>query len=395
MITTAPLYAGKRVRTHNTSIGRILCTGKGCIGCNAKRFKHKNLQNVLGDVDTADFGKKKTEFDTRYGDLSRRRTADGCYGNDQNGSRAKRVGGTGRSGSLGADRVVKKNGGKGRVNSQQRLQRGEAVFVDEGDGNVPPPSSNLLPGRSGGSQNPRMPDQNGKYFIKEKAWSNMKNSGMGTGHVRTRFNLQGQKVFQSRKDLPKSQTNFLQMLQQSEAGIYDVTTMEERKASSFWVAKILQMGSCSEKELLPRIPSAKIARMGASLNFKQDNKERAKMAANVPRIILNDRFLYEGDDTVVVIEPSEDGDRAQDGTLYQLAFAAECSSVRRSIPRFSVLDIAEGLSERVKMESVKFIQRKGKQWRVLVSGHCVRDFLIQRGIVVKGRRLRMVETAGQ
>lgn len=61
LISTAPLYT--RDRVHQTNIGNILCTGKGCIGCDRKfQTGDQDLSEILGEVDLVDFDKQEPRF---------------------------------------------------------------------------------------------------------------------------------------------------------------------------------------------------------------------------------------------------------------------------------------------------------------------------------------------
>lgn len=61
LISTAPLYT--RDRVHLTKIGNILCTGKGCIGCDRKfQIGDQDLSEILGEVDLVDFDKQEPRF---------------------------------------------------------------------------------------------------------------------------------------------------------------------------------------------------------------------------------------------------------------------------------------------------------------------------------------------
>lgn len=67
LISTAPLYT--KARVHLTKIGNILCTGKGCIGCDRKAkilMDEPDLLEILGEVDVVDFDKQEPRFLSNY-----------------------------------------------------------------------------------------------------------------------------------------------------------------------------------------------------------------------------------------------------------------------------------------------------------------------------------------
>ena len=437
MIATAPLYTGRKVRTHSTQIGRILCTGKGCIGCGAKRFENKSIAELLGDIDTVDFSKQRSYFGIRHGSVfaSRPVTAPGCYGNDErDGSfsakaeyRGKKKASRKGSNTENKTLIPKgfENGRTGkkcfktkRISSSVLAAGGFESLQQESKKDKQGTTPSISPSRqhSLGKDNSlntlrairsNLPNtkKHGKDLeaesgtIKNTFTVNQPRSSPdmpknNNGRIQARTTIQ-----KPNRAAPvphsKSKTNYLEMLQKSEAGIYDVKIMEERKESK-WVTQILREG-VSEKELLPRIPSAKLAiakaaeTKNASRGTRGDCKQGRGKMPNLPRITLNDYFLYQGEDTVIVIEHDHDGTTKVDESLHQLSFAVERSLVRRFLPRISVLDIAEGLGELVSMKSIQVIQRKGGRWHILVKGNSVKDFLVQNGVVVKGRRLYLVD----
>ena len=434
MIATAPLYTGRKVRTHSTQIGRILCTVKGCIGCGAKRFENKSIAELLGDIDTVDFSKQRSYFGIRHGSVfaSRPVTAPGCYGNDErDGSFSAKVEYRGkkkasRKGSNTENKtLIPKGFENGRTGKKcLKTKRISSSVLAEGVFESLQQESKKDKQRTTPSISPSGQHSLGKdnslntlRAIRSNLPNTKKDLEAESGTIKITFTANQPR---SSPDMPKnnngriqarttiqkpnraapvphskSKTNYLEMLQKSEAGIYDVKIMEERKESK-WVTQILKEG-VSEKELLPRIPSAKLAiakaaeTKNASRGTRGDCKQGRGKMPNLPRITLNDYFLYQGEDTVIVIEHDHDGTTKVDESLHQLSFAVERSPVRRFLPRISVLDIAEGLGELVSMKSIQVIQRKGGRWHILVKGNSVKDFLVQNGVVVKGRRLYLVD----
>ena len=115
LIATAPLYA--KTRVHFTKIGNILCTGKGCIGCDRKfhACEDEDLSQILGEVDSVDFRKQEPRFLSNSNEIAYHEDKARWYGN-----------------TFPARRIVLEAKRKPRKNRKTKLQRIRKIETEQG-----------------------------------------------------------------------------------------------------------------------------------------------------------------------------------------------------------------------------------------------------------------------
>lgn len=426
LISTAPLYT--KARVHLTRIGNILCTGKGCIGCDRKSQilkDHPDLLEILGEVDVVDFDKQEPRFLSSYDVFPQRGP--------------KKLGRHGNSSSL--TRTVGKNNKSktGKIRKGRKIvtkPKGTALADHKSDSTM---LNKGTPDSFGINNNKSAPkkQQTGSLKVNEKLNLRSKVSKNKTvsfsaplttertftpqpgakrqnkaseNNLSSYFAGAKQNVHHSipRTYPPSTEgnTNFLKMLQSSDIGIFDVEYMKTKKSSK-WVKEALKSGT-KEEDIFPHI--LKKTQKG---NNKKDpgnesRKERREspkdgksirekvraLPRESPEGRLDDRGPNSG--SVLVFEHSYHGVRKKDDSLHKLGFKAQHSLRTRSFPLVSILEIAESLDDLVQLGVVKFIHIDFEnRWYIFVSGRVIRDFLIQSGVTLRGRHFELIDCIGQ
>lgn len=418
-IVSASPYYQKNIRKHTTSVGEILCTGAGCIGCNPEKNADENIIKILGDVDSVDF-ENKSEI-VKSDDVGKRpETAPGCHRNNHS-SRTITAGGKIASKRLSSKKnrspkIAITNGEK----SQNTDSLASQMPTNDGDLTISRGVAKInkvkrrtktakkderfldVPGRRNGSaKRVKFSKRNAEICADTSSVRTIdrKRSLYNTfpGRV-TRTNVSSKSARASKPNVLASnnstQTNFLEMLKTSEAGIYDLKLLE-RKHHSIWIEKILEQG-ISEEQLLPKIPqSLHVRRSGDGSEREMVDKNiqtsgRADRTQDLPRLSLNSRVQTRGGESILIIEHDHQNKKHTDKTLYRLGFALEDQS-QRNFPKFSIIEIADSLGEFVQMGSIKVIQRRNKRWLVLVEGKTVKEFLVDSGVILGGRHFDLFE----
>lgn len=81
---------------------------------------------------------------------------------------------------------------------------------------------------------------------------------------------------------------------------------------------------------------------------------------------------------------------AKDESLHKLGFKAQWSERTKSFPDVSILEIADSLESFVQLGVIKLIsQEQSDRWSVLVSSRIIRDYLVQSGVTLRGRRFEL------
>ncbi|XP_032220140.2 uncharacterized protein LOC116603164 [Nematostella vectensis] len=416
LLSPAPRY-NQRVKTHRTKSGRILCTGKGCLGCNPQLFGDKSVVDALGDVDSVVFDERKD-----LGVVRRRirpETSPGCHGDSHKQS----------SGTNG-QKTIKKLSNSQQDKTPSILVTKSAAKTGNGDKGTCKQRSEVEKRHEGGKNGKTNQQQNFNLLKVPKSTYYKKISHQHKRRQKESCCVQDSKEetrIQSSPDIRTIQqkhgafyhtfpgvianrgqldlsdqafakTNFLEMLKKSETGIYDVRIMELDKSSK-WVNRVLEQGAKVE-DLLPRIPQVFRERSSGDGSEKQicdKNTQTAtfsqmKTSVNFAETVLRNRFVMQGEEAVVIVEHEHGSSTAEhDTSLYRLGFAMEQVDGPRNFPKFSILEIAESLEEFVHMKVIKVIQRKERMWHILVKGRKVRDFLVRCGVVLGGRHFQLIE----
>lgn len=276
LIATAPLYATTRV--HFTKIGNILCTGKGCIGCDRKfhASEDEELSQILGEVDSVDFNKQEPRFLPNSDELAYHEDKARWYGN-----------------TFPARRILVGTKKKPRKTKLQRIRK---LGAEQGSVKINSPRAalqqrinkpDLLAFRDSKDLSNRRPDflTSGKFKQKTQEKSKtvtfaaplVRQSTFTVEEERRRFkisdikpekgtlksiqlseNRQGSIIHARSKTYPfiaEKRTNFLKMLQKSNVGIFDIEAMQTKKSSK-WVEEALKSGA-KEEDIFPLIHSKK------------------------------------------------------------------------------------------------------------------------------------------
>ena len=423
-ISTAPLYT--KARVHLTKIGNILCTGKGCIGCDRKyQIGEKDLSEILGEVDSVDFNKQEPRFlssndvfprheartQGRHGNKSFERNVGAKSKNKKGRFRKRRKCGTGENNARLTDC-------KSDSTVQERLHASNSLAIHEGktvsnhhhDGNLKANSKlklkahdknktvsfakPLIRQRTFTLKDESNRSEKSKAFVE----SHEQKSGLSTVDKQSRFHVRSK----THPLINERKTNFLKMLQTSSLGIFDIESME-RKKSSRWVEQALKSGA-KEEELFPQILNKKQKR-----SFKkrpenktadkrgkrtEDGKNTGKTMKMLSKLTPDQHFAHGGRRTVLVIEHSHERLNKTDDSLHKLGFKAQHGPRTKSFPGVSILEIAECVDDLVHLGVVKLIHEYEGRWYILVSSRIIRDFLIQSGVTLRGRNFELIDCNG-
>ena len=420
LIATAPLYA--KARVHFTKIGNILCTGKGCIGCDRKfhACEDEDLSQILGEVDSVDFRKQEPRFLSNSDEIAYHEDKARWYGNTFPARRivleAKRKPRKDRKTKLQRIRKIETEQGGVKINStrtalQQRINKpGLLAFRDSKDLSNRQPEEDFL--TSGKFQRKTQEKSKTVSF----AAPLVRQSTFTVGEERGRFkisdikpekgtlkstqlseNKQGSIIHGRSKTYPfiaEKRTNFLKMLQNSNVGIFDIGAMQTKKSSK-WVEEALKSGA-KEEDIFPVIHSKKQTRA-----VKEISENKPALARKDPKEQNNkktptkaserDCLAYRETKSVIVIEHTYKEVKENDDSLHKLGFGSQQGQRCKGFPRVSILEIAESLDDLVQLGVVKLIQEFQGRWFIVVSSRIIRDFLILKGVTLRGRTFELID----
>lgn len=415
LIATAPLYVTTRV--HFTKIGNILCTGKGCIGCDRKfhASEDEELSQILGEVDSVDFNKQEPRFLPNSDELAYHEDKARWYGN-----------------TFPSRRILVGTKKKPRKTKLQRIRK---LGAEQGSVKINSPRAalqqrinkpDLLAFRDSKDLSNRRPDflTSGKFKQKTQEKSKtvtfaaplVRQSTFTVEEERRRFkisdikpekgtlksiqlseNRQGSIIHARSKTYPfiaEKRTNFLKMLQKSNVGIFDIEAMQTKKSSK-WVEEALKSGA-KEEDIFPLIHSKKQTRAVKKISenkpalARKDPKEQSnkKPPTKTPE---RDCLAYGENKSVFVIEHAYKRVKENDDSLHKLGFRSQQGQRYKSFPRVSILEIAESLDDLVQLGVVKLIQEVQGRWFIVVSSRIIRDFLILKGVTLRGRTFELID----
>lgn len=418
LIATAPLYA--KTRVHFTKIGNILCTGKGCIGCDRKfdASEDEDLSQILGEVDSVDFNKQEPRFLSNSDELAYHEDKARWYGNTFPARRIV-LGAKKKPRKTKLQRIRKLGAEQGsvKINStrtalQQRINKPDLLAVR----NTSKDLSNRQPEGDFLTTGKFEQKTQGKSKTVSFAASLVRQSTFTVGEERRRFktsdikpekgtlksiqlsgNKQGSIIHARSKTYPfiaEKRTNFLKMLQNSSVGIFDIETMQTKKSSK-WVEKALKSGA-KEEDIFPRIHCK-----GQTRVFKKTSENKPALARKDPKEQNNkkpptktserDCLAYGETKSVIVIEHTYKKVKENDDSLHKLGFGSQQGQRYKSFPRVSILEIAESLDDLVQLGVVKLIQEVQGRWFILVSSRIIRDLLILKGVALRGRTFELID----
>ena len=420
LIATAPLYA--KTRVHFTKIGNILCTGKGCIGCDRKfhACEDEDLSQILGEVDSVDFRKQEPRFLSNSNEIAYHEDKARWYGNTFPARRivleAKRKPRKDRKTKLQRIRKIETEQGGVKINStrtalQQRINKPDLLaFRDSKDLSNRQPEGDFL--TSGKFQQKTQEKSKTVSF----AAPLVRQSTFTVGEERGRFkisdikpekgtpksiqlseNKQGSIIHARSKTYPfiaEKRTNFLKMLQNSNVGIFDIEAMQTKKSSK-WVEEALKSGA-KEEDIFPMIHSKKQTRAVKKISenkpalVRKDPKEQNNKTTPT-KASERDCLAYGENKSVLVIEHAYKRVKGNDDNLHKLGFRSQQGQRYKSLPQVSTSEIAESLDDLVQLGVVKLIQEVQGRWLILVSSRIIRDFLILKGVTLRGRNFELID----
>lgn len=416
LIATAPLYA--KTRVHFTKIGNILCTGKGCIGCDRKfdASEDEDLSQILGEVDSVDFRKQEPRFLSNSDEIAYHEDKARWYGN-----------------TFPARRIVLEAKRKPRKDRKTKLQRIRKIGAEQGGVKINSTRTalqqrinnpDLLAFRDSKDLSNRQPEEDfltsGKFQRKTQEKSKtvsfaaplVRQSTFSVGEERRRFktsdikpekgalksiqlsgNKQGSIIHARSKTYPfiaEKGTNFLKMLQNSNVGIFDIETTQTKKSSK-WVEKALKSGA-KEDDIFPRIHCKGQTKTSenkpalARKDLKEQNNKKPPTKTSE-----RDCLAYRETKSVIVIEHAYKKVKENDDSLHKLGFGSQQGQRYKSFPRVSILEIAESLDALVQLGVVKLIQEVQGRWFIVVSSRIIRDLLILKGVTLRGRTFELID----
>ena len=419
LIATAPLYA--KTRVHFTKIGNILCTGKGCIGCDRKfhASEDQDLSQILGEVDSVDFRKQEPRFLSNSDEIAYHEDNARWYGN-----------------TFPARRIVLEAKGKPRKDRKTKLQRIRKIGTEQGGVKISSTRTalqqrinkpGLLAFRDSKDLSNRQSEEDfltsGKFQRKTQEKSKtvsfaaplVRQSTFSVGEER-RFktsdikpekgtlksiqlsgNKQGSIIHARSKTYPfiaEKRTNFLKMLQNSNVGIFDIEAMQTKKSSK-WVEEALKSGA-KEEDIFPLIRSKKQTRAVEKISenkpalVRKDPKEQNNKKPPT-KTSERDCLAYGENKSVLVIEHTYKKVKENDDSLHKLGFGSQQGQRYKGFPRVSILEIAESLDDLVQLGVVKLIQEVHGRWFILVSSRIIRDLLILKGVTLRGRTFELID----
>lgn len=423
LISTAPLYAKDRV--HLTKIGNILCTGKGCIGCDRKyQTDRQEFSDILGDVDSVDFSKQEPRFTSNLDGFSLNReeksnrrhgnTVQATWGKNRKGNFCRRAKLPPREQNVVRSKTIKGTKGTEVPSLKGKINRADCIHSDNdqakkhchGVSTKSVPQSKLKIQRKNKSVSFAAPLVRQETFtieentgkLEEKNHQGLKAKQITSAQQSCRFHARS-KTYPL---LEEKKTSFLQMLHNSSVGIFDIELMQSKKSSK-WVEEVLKSGR-KEEELFPQIYSKikkgsdlkKTAKDGSEQRSTRKGNHKSKSAKEkkLPKVASKDSFVPadRGGSSVLVFEHDHEEINAKDESLHKLGFKAQWSERTKSFPDVSILEIADSLESFVQLGVIKLIsQEQSDRWSVLVSSRIIRDYLVQSGVTLRGRRFELLD----
>ncbi|KAL9988312.1 hypothetical protein ACROYT_G002745 [Oculina patagonica] len=414
LISTAPLYA--KARVHLTKIGNILCTGRGCIGCDRKNQNgEQEFLEILGDVDSVDFNKQEPRFLSSPGGIPYNH---GVKNNRRHGnavsSLAKnkkgklcRVSLAAKEQNLSSNNAPAK--GSDFPSLKKKIKRADLIVIhDNKDAKTRSPGGSVktaaqsklktqVKNKTVSFATPLV--RQGTFTIEEETAK----SGKSQEENKVKKSKQVTATLQSRRFHARSKTyplhvepktNFLKMLHNSSVGIFDIESMQNKKSSK-WVEEALKSG-VKQEELFPQIHNDinESKHKNTSRNFREEDtarRSKSSKAKKFSKMSSKDRFdSVDGSSSVFVIEHSHEKTNAKDESLHKLGFRVQWGERIKSFPDFSILEIAESLDGFVQLGAIKLIsQEHAGRWCILVSSRIIRDYLVQSGVTLRGRRFEL------
>lgn len=425
LISTAPLYTKDRV--HLTKMGNILCTGKGCIGCDRKyqTAGEQDFSEILGDVDSVDFNKQGPRFLSNLDGVpcSREEKNNRRHGNTTSTWGKNKKGKFRRRAKLPAkeQNVIRSNTVKGTdlPSLKKKINREDSIVIHNdkdvkthchgGSMKTAAQSKPLKIQRKNKAVSFAVPLVRQETFtLEESTGKSAEKSQEGRDERKPKqlTTTQESRRFHARsKTYPlfaEKKTNFLQMLHNSSVGIFDIESMQNKKSSK-WVEEALKSGA-NEDELFPQIhnkitkgsnlkKTAKNASEQSNTHKRGHKNKSAKEKKKLPKVSPKDCFApVDGSSSVLVFEHDHEETNAKDESLHKLGFKAQWSERTKSFPDVSILEIANSLDGFVHLGVIKLISREqANRWCVLVSSRIIRDYLVQSGVTLRGRRFELLD----
>lgn len=410
LISTAPLYT--KARVHLTKIGNILCTGKGCIGCDRiAQIGEQDFLEILGDVDSVDFNKQEPRFLSNSEGFPHNHQAkiNRRHGNTTS-TRARSKKGKCRKGvslAVKEQNLITGNALKRTdfPSLKEKIKRGDSIVKDTKTRNhgasVKTAAQTKLKtqGKNKTVSFAAPLVRQGTFTLEEDTGKSGRSQEKKDVRKSKQINTTPQCVhgrFHARSKtyplLAEPKTSFLKMLHSSSVGIFDIKLMQGKKSSK-WVEEALKSGA-KEEELFPHIHN-KVnngEHKGTSQNTREESSAR-KIKRNKAKKFSNASIApVDGSSSVFVIEHSHDKTSAKDESLHKLGFGAQWGERTKSFPDVSILEIAESLDGFVQLGAIKLItQEFGDRWCILVSSRIIRDYLVQSGVTLRGRRFELFD----
>ena len=426
LISTAPLYTKDRV--HLTKIGNILCTGKGCIGCDSKyQTGEQDFSDILGDVDSVDFSKQEPRFPSNLDgfplnceEKSNRRhgnTTQSTWGKNKSGKFLRRA-------KLPAKKqnVIRSDAVKGTKRTdlptlKKKINRADSTVIHRDDDQAKrhclggslktAPQSKLKIQRKCKSVSFAAPLVRQETFTieenieksAEKSRLDRKPKQITTTQHCSRFHAHARS--KTYPQFEEKKTNFLQMLYNSSVGIFDTESMQNKKSSK-WVGEVLKSGA-KEEELFPQIHNEITKGIDLKKTVKNASEQRSTRKGSHKNKTAKDGKLLEvspkdglapvdGSSSVLVFEHDHKETNTKDESLHKLGFKAQWSERIKSFPDVSILEIANSLESFVQLGVIKLItQEQANRWCILVCSRIIRDYLIQSGVTLRGRRFELFD----
>ena len=427
LISTAPLYTKDRV--HLTKIGNILCTGKGCIGCDRKyQAGQQDFSDILGDVDTVDFSKQEPRFTSNHDgfplnreEKSNRRhgntvqAAWTAWGKNKKGKFRGRAKLPAKEQNIVRSKTMKEAKGTDVPSLKKEINRADSVAINS-DNDQAKKHCHGVSWKTAAHSKLRIQRKNKSVsfaapLVRQETFTIEENTRKSAEKIHLGLkpkqvtNAQQFRRFHARSKtyplLEEKKTNFLQMLHNSSVGIFDIESMQNKKASK-WVEEVLKSGT-KEEELFPQIHN-KITKGGdlkktvknaseQRSTSKGNHKSKCAKEKKIPKASPKDNFAPVDDSSsVLVFEHGHEETKAKDESLHKLGFKAQWSERIKSFPEVSILEIADSLDGFVQLGVIKLIsQEHANRWCVLVSSRIIRDYLVQSGITLRGRRFELLD----
>lgn len=423
LISTAPLYTKDRV--HLTKIGNILCTGKGCIGCDSKyQTGEQGVSDILGDVDTVDFSKQEPRFPSNLDGFPLN-----CEekGNRWHGNTTQSTWGTNKKGKFRRKekRPAKEHNIIRRVNTgkwtkgtglptlKKKINQADSIVIhSDNDQSKRHCNGGSLKTASQSKLKIQRKTKSVSFatpLVRQETFTIKENTGKSAGkrHLEIKPTAQHCRRFHTHersKTYPMSRekkTNFLHMLHNSSVGIFDIELMRNKKSSK-WVEEVLKSGT-KEEELFPQIHNETTKAIDLKKTVKNASEQSTTRMGSHKNKNANEKMSLkvspkdgltpvDSSSSVLVFEHDHDETNTRDISLHKLGFKAQWTERMKSFPDVSILEIADSLESFVQLGVIKLISREqANRWCVLVHSRVIRDYLIQSGVTLRGRRFELFD----